>query len=371
MKWTRRGLLSAGVTALAGCSSDSEPGSQSANNTNETAAKPSQAVTRIGFVGDVMLGRSVNEQWVDSNPDGVWGSTLERLQSLDGLVFNLECCISERGRKWPDKGYYFRSDPDFAVPALQAANASIASIANNHILDFSETGLEDTRTHLTDAGIAHAGAGPDREAAFDPAVTEIDGLTVATIALTSRYRTYAATENEPGTAYVTLDQSASETRQPVETALERVREHDPDIVVASLHWGANWETAPEEKQRNFARWLVEHGVDIVHGHSAHVLQGIEVHQGRPIIYDAGDFVDDYIDKEGLYNKRSALFELIVREGSLAELRLTPVEIEDETAMIADEAATAWVRETVRDRSEPFETTVKRTGGRLSVPLGGE
>lgn len=371
MKWTRRGLLSAGVTALAGCSSDSEPGSQSANNTNETAAKPSQAVTRIGFVGDVMLGRSVNEQWVDSNPDGVWGSTLERLQSLDGLVFNLECCISERGRKWPDKGYYFRSDPDFAVPALQAANASIASIANNHILDFSETGLEDTRTHLTDAGIAHAGAGPDREAAFDPAVTEIDGLTVATIALTSRYRTYAATENEPGTAYVTLDQSASETRQPVETALERVREHDPDIVVASLHWGANWETAPEEKQRNFARWLVEHGVDIVHGHSAHVLQGIEVHQGRPIIYDAGDFVDDYVQKRDVHNKRSALFELVVTDGRLDRLQIRPTEIEYRAATMADFEANEWVRKTVRERSNALGTEVEGTDGTVSIPLGAE
>lgn len=370
MQWTRRGLLSAGIAALAGCSSTPERGSQRDDNTTETTAEPSQEATRIGFVGDVMLGRSVNEHWVDNDPTGVWGSTLERLRALDGLVLNLECCISERGEKWPDKGYYFRADPDFAVPALRAANASVASLANNHILDFSETGLADTRAHLTDADIAHAGAGPDRDAAFEPSVTEIGPLTVATIALTSRYETYAATENGPGTAHVTLDSSASETHQRVESALERARQQDSDLVIASLHWGPNWETAPADKQKTFARWLIEHGVDVVHGHSAHVLQGIEVHQGRPIIYDAGDFVDDYIDKEGLHNKRSAFFELVVREGSLEELRPVPVEIVDETAMIADETAAEWVHETIQERSNPFGTPVERTDRGLSVPLDG-
>jgi len=62
-------------------------------------------VTRIGFVGDLMLGRSVNERWVDDdNPENVWGSTLSRLQELDGLVGNLECCVSDRGTRWPNKG---------------------------------------------------------------------------------------------------------------------------------------------------------------------------------------------------------------------------------------------------------------------------
>ena len=361
-------MLAAGITALAGCSGASEPAGQSEDRVNETADEPSQATTRIGFVGDVMLGRSVNEQWADRNPAGVWGSTLKRLQGLDGLVVNLECCISDRGREWPDKVYYFRAAPDFAVPALQAANASVASLANNHILDFSETGLKDTRAHLTDATIAHAGAGPDRDAAFEPAVTEIGSLTVATISLTSRYETYAATENEPGTAHVTLDSSTSGTHQRVEKAIERAREQDPDLVIASLHWGPNWETAPADKQKTFARWLIEHGVDVVHGHSAHVLQGIEVHQGRPIIYDAGDFVDDYIDKEGYQNKRSALFELVVSNGTLDALRLVPVEIRDDTATMADPAPREWVRETITERSGAFGTTVERTSLGLSIPL---
>ena len=361
MTWTRRGVLAAGVAALAGCSRSTEQATRGPLGAGGVDAT-------VGFVGDVMLGRSVNDHWVDRNPEGVWGSTLDRLQSLDGLVLNLECCISDYDRRWPDKGYYFRADPTFAVPALRAADASVVSLANNHILDFRAPALADTRTYLDAAGVAHAGAGMDRSEAFEPAVAETGGLTVATVALTDQYQAYAASGDEAGTAYLTLDSSVSATRERVDAALERAREHDPDLVVASLHWGPNWETAPSNTQRSFARWLIERGVDVVHGHSAHVLQGIEVHQGRPIVYDAGDFVDDYIDKEGYQNKRSALFELVVSNGTLDALRLVPVEIRDDTATMADPAPREWVRETITERSGAFGTTVERTSLGLSIPL---
>ena len=123
-----------------------------------------------------------------------------------------------------------------------------------------------------------------------------------------------------------------------------------------------------------AEWLVDQGVDVVHGHSAHVLQGVEVYRGRPIIYDAGDFVDDYVDyvdREGVHNKRSALFELVVRDGDLDELRVEPTAIVDEAATLADPAISEWVRDTLAERSAAFGTDVEREDGRLTYPLGAE
>ena len=365
MTWSRRGFLATGVVGivgLGGCVSAprrSRPGPFDAGSTN----------ARIGFVGDVMLGRSVNDHWAGRDPAGVWGATLDRLRDLDGLVLNLECCISDRGEPWPNKTYSFRAAPAFAVPALEAAGASVASLANNHVLDFRVPALRDTLAHLDDADIAHAGAGPNRQAALAPAVVDAGGLTVATIGLTDRWPAYAATENDPGTAYARLDRSDPVTRSLVRDALKRANVHDPDLVVASLHWGPNWETSPAPTQVAFARWLIDHGVDVVHGHSAHVLQGVEVYRGRPIVYDAGDFVDDYVHKEGFHNKRSALFELAVTDGRLDELRLVPSEIEDETVTLADDDAAAWVREAIRERSKPFGTVVERVGDGVSVPLG--
>lgn len=358
MKVSRRGMLAATGASLAGCVG--APRGETKTCADETS--------RIGFVGDVMLGRSVNDRWVDRSPVGVWGSMRPRLDALDGLVLNLECCISDRGQRWPDKVFYFRANPDFAVPALEAVDASAAALANNHMLDFQETGLLDTLTHLDEADVAHAGAGPSRDAAFEPAIFETCDLTVAVLSLTEQWEAFAATDSTPGTAHLDLDPLNDETRTTVKNLLARTIDAEPDIVVASLHWGPNWETEPDTTQRAFAQWLVEQGVDVVHGHSAHVLQGVEVHEGRPIIYDAGDFVDDYIHKEGLHNKRSGLFELVVDDGDLQEVHVLPTVIESERANRATGEAAAWVEETIRDRSAPFGTTVTEAEEGVKIPL---
>lgn len=332
------------------------------------APVPGTTDARLGFVGDVMLGRSVNERWEEGPPAGVWGSTAEYLQSLDGLFLNLECCLSNRGQRRPGRTYYFRADPDWSVPALEAAETSFACLANNHVLDYGPIALDDTRTHLSAAGIAHAGAGPDRDAAIRPAIVEINGITIAVIAFTDQAPSYVAGGNTPGTAYIRIDGTSSWTHHLVTQALEQAHELDPDLVVASLHWGPNWEAVPRESQRTFARWLVDRGVDIVHGHSAHVIQGVEVYRGRPIIYDAGDFVDDYVVKPRLQNDRSFCFEVQVTDGRLAALRLVPVEIANEAVHQADEAAAAWLRERMRSLSEQFETTLLRDDTGLRIPL---
>jgi poly-gamma-glutamate synthesis protein (capsule biosynthesis protein) len=322
---------------------------------------------RVGFVGDAMLGRSVDRRWREADPAGVWGTALERLRGLDGLVANLECCIADGGRRWPDKTYYFRATPAFARPALRVAGVSAVTLANNHTLDFGATALRETRTHLDGAGVSHTGAGPDREAAFAPAVVEAGGLRVAVVGLTDRMAAYAAGDG-PGTAYLPLDPANPASRARVAGVLDRARARDPDLLVASLHWGPNWETTPDPGQRAFARWLVDRGVDVVHGHSAHVLQGIEVYRGRPILYDTGDVVDDYLDKAGYRNKRSGLFELVVRDGRLAELRVVPLRIADEQVGLAGGEAAAWVRRAVRERSAALGTRAERAGAGLSVSL---
>lgn len=358
---TRRDTLAAGVVCLSGCvTAPQKP--------DRTRSDTPSADARLGFVGDVMLGRRVNDRWTGQKAAGVWGSTLNRLRDLDGLFANLECCVSERGERWPGKTYYFRADPAFAVPAMKTAGTSVVSLANNHVLDFRAPALRDTRRHLTDAGIEHTGAGPDRDTALDPAVVDAGGLRVAVIAFTDRRASFAAGETEPGTAYATLAASDPSTRRVVGTALDRAEAHDPDLLVASLHWGPNWETAPDDDQEVFARWLIDRGVDIVHGHSAHVLQGIETYRGRPILYDCGDFVDDYIHKDDFHNKHSALFEIEVIDRTPERLRIVPIRIEHERATLASGGAAAWVREAMRERSERFGTTVERAGEGVSVPL---
>ncbi|MFB6150268.1 MAG: CapA family protein [Haloarculaceae archaeon] len=400
MGLTRRAVLGAGFAAAVGTHGTvAAPWGRECRPT-----VPGDVDATVGFVGDVMLGRGVNERWRRRSPGGVWDGLRERLDGLDGLVCNLECSLSDRGDRRPGGGYFFRADPGWAIPALSVANTSFASLANNHQLDFGPVALRDTLASLEREGIAHAGAGFDRAAAFAPAVTTIGDLRAGFVALTDRAPTDAAEAAErasdtsgetagtsggtagtsggtagtsggtaggsPGTAYVAMDPRNARTRRLVGRALGELARRDPDLVVASLHWGPNWEERPTRTRRLFARWLIDRGVDVVHGHSAHVLQGVETYCGRPIVYDAGDFVDDYLDKPSLPNKYGALFELAIADGRFEGVRAVPTRIESETVRPARGADAALVRERLRSLSTELGTTVEREpGGRgVWIPL---
>ncbi len=351
---------------------------------------------RIGLTGDVMLGRNVDrrQRHPSREPAAVWGDVCERLRSLDALVINLECCLSTRGEPWERtyRPFHFRADPSWAIPALEAAGVDCCALANNHVLDFEEPALVDTLDHLDEVGIARAGAGRTLDEALEPAVFEVDGgddagddagddgewtgdpggtdgLSIAVVSLTDNTPEYGAGADEPGTAHVDIDVDDERTRTRVETAMERARGAEPDLLVASLHWGPNMVTEPPPSFESFGRWLVDRGVDVVHGHSAHVFQGIEVHDGAPILYDAGDFVDDYAVDRELRNDRGFLFELHLDDDAVpAELRLVPTEIRDCSVHLADGDTATWSRERIRERSSPYGTTFERDGEELVLAL---
>lgn len=327
---------------------------------------------RVGLTGDVMLGRLVDEHQARRPVTGVWGDLLARLRKLDGLCINLECVLSTRGRPWrrTRRAFHFRADPDWAIPALDRGGVDVCALANNHVLDYEEEALLDTVAHLDDAGIARAGAGRTRGEALDPARLSIDDLQIAVVSLTDNTPEYAANETSAGTAHVRIDVDDGETRATVREALDRAKAADSDLIIASLHWGPNMETAPRDSFQTFARWLLKGGVDVIHGHSAHVFQGIEVVDGRPILYDTGDFVDDYAVDEEVRNDRSFLFELSVSEnGDPIELRLLPTEIHDFAVHEASSDAGKWSRERMRTLSEPFGTAFERDGEELVLRLG--
>jgi len=326
---------------------------------------------RMGFTGDVMLGRLVDEHQRTRSVAAIWGDMVDRLRGLDGLFVNLECCLSTRGEPWriTYHPFLFRADPDWAVPALETVGVDWCSLANNHVLDFGEPALLDTLDALADAGIAFSGAGHDRETAFEPVTVVIGDLTVTVVSFTDNTPEYAATDTSPGTAYVDIGDPSEAAREPVRDALEKARSRDTDLLVASLHWGPNMVTEPPEPFRRFAHWLVDEGVDVVHGHSAHVVQGIEVYRGAPILYDTGDFVDDYAVDAGLRNDRGFLFELTVdANGRPVELRLVPTEISDFAVHTAAPEAAAWIRQRMRERSEAFGTEFGSDGDHLVLDL---
>ncbi|MFC6756666.1 MULTISPECIES: CapA family protein [Haloarcula] len=321
----------------------------------------------LGFTGDVMLGRNVSERQGTRAVDAVWDGVLSRLQALDALFVNLECALSTRGRPWQRtrRPFHFRADPEWAVPALTAAGVDWATLANNHLLDFEESALLDTLDALSAADIAHSGAGRDEGEAWAPATVAVGDLTVAFVSATDNTPEYAAGPDSPGVARTALDDPTE--WETLATAVDNALVTDPDLLVASLHWGPNMTTEVFDHHHEVGHWLLDRGVDVVHGHSAHVFKAIEVADDGLLMYDCGDFVDDYAVDDALRNDHSFLFELTVSDaGTPQDLRLVPVEIRNCAVHLAAGDVARWCREAIRQRSREFGTAFEREGEALLV-----
>jgi poly-gamma-glutamate capsule biosynthesis protein CapA/YwtB (metallophosphatase superfamily) len=283
----------------------------------------------LAFTGDVMLGRLVNETLKTMQPEEVWGDVLPHLAQADLRIVNLECALTNHLQPWTrtEKMFHFRADPD-AVRVLQAARIDACALANNHILDYEERGLRDTLRMLNVAGIRHAGAGANAAEAAAPGMLEVQGAEhcrVALLSYTDNEPDFAAGAEHPGTNYleVSLQQ---EMLARIANGIAQARAQGADLVVFSNHWGANFVERPSAEFRSFARHVIELGADIYHGHSAHICQGIEIYQGKPILYDTGNFIDDYAVHPLLRNDRSCLFKLMFEHGKLCRIELLPVSL---------------------------------------------
>jgi len=281
----------------------------------------------LAFTGDVMLGRYVNEMLKTLQPDEVWGDLLPHLAQADLRIVNLECALTNHIRPWTRtwKMFHFRASPK-TVRVLQAARIDACMLANNHILDYGERGLRDTLRMLRLTGIRHAGAGTNAAEAAAPAMLDIPGASpcrVALLSYTDNEPDFAAGTGHPGTNYleVSLDE---ETLARIAASIAQARAQGADLVIFSNHWGANFVERPSPEFRHFARRAIELGADIYYGHSAHICQGIEIYQGKPILYDTGNFIDDYAVHPLLRNDHSCLFKMMFDHRKLCRIELLPV-----------------------------------------------
>jgi poly-gamma-glutamate capsule biosynthesis protein CapA/YwtB (metallophosphatase superfamily) len=282
---------------------------------------------KLLFVGDVMLGRLVNQMLRVKPPTYPWGDTLPLFREADVRLCNLECVISDRGTPWSatPKVFHFRSDAK-NVAVLNAAQIDAVSLANNHALDFSYEGLFDMLRHLEQAGIRFAGAGATSKEASAPIIWEVQGRKLGFIAFTDNEPGWAASEEQPGVWYVPMRVRGRQAQYLFEVVQQTKAE--VAYLIVSAHWGSNWGYTPPSEHRLFARALIDRGADIIFGHSSHVVRGIEVYQNRPIIYGAGDFIDDYAVDEVERNDQSFLFTIELNGTTLSRLLLYPTVIRD-------------------------------------------
>ncbi len=296
----------------------------------------------------------------------IWGDALGELALVapQARVVNLETSITRSDEHRPGKGIHYRMHPD-NVRCLTAAGIDVCALANNHVLDFSEAGLLETIDTLAAVGVRSAGAGRTLAEAHEPARVGIPGegrLFVFAFGDESSGTppSWAATDEAPG---INVLPDLSETT--ASEIVERVQsvKRPRDIVVASIHWGSNWGYQVPTAQQRFARWLIDGGVDIVHGHSSHHARAIELHRGKLILYGCGDFLDDYEGIGGYEEFRGDLalmyFPTVEPEtGQLEHLRMTPMQIRNLRLHRARAADAEWLAHTLDRISRPFGAQIK-------------
>jgi poly-gamma-glutamate capsule biosynthesis protein CapA/YwtB (metallophosphatase superfamily) len=314
----------------------------------------------VALAGDTMLGRGVAEQVQTAPPESlVAPEVVAAIAEADLFVLNLECCISDRGRPWPRPGkpFFFRAPPE-AIGLLRILGVDCVTLANNHALDFGAEALLDTLGLLDDAGIAHVGAGADLESARCPAVLHAGGFRMAVSAVSDHPDDFMATPHEPGIAYDELKDGVPEW---LVEQIDGFRSSGTARLVTP-HWGPNMTAAPLARVRKAATEFVGVGATLVAGHSAHVFQGVE----GPVLFDLGDFIDDYAVDPFLRNDLGLLFLVTLNEERPIRLEAVPLKLEYCFTRLADGEEARWIRQRFRDACAPFGTDVAEDGGRLVV-----
>jgi poly-gamma-glutamate capsule biosynthesis protein CapA/YwtB (metallophosphatase superfamily) len=309
---------------------------------------------RLALAGDTMLGRGVAQRLTEADPSSLVGAeVVEFAARADLFVLNLECCISDRGSPWPAPGkpFFFRAPPE-AVDLLTHLGVRCVTLANNHALDYGEEALADTIELLDRASIAHAGAGMDLEAARRPAV--LDGVEV--VAFSDHPEDFAASGDRPGIAFADLGQG-------LPGWIERtVRDSAADVTLVMPHWGPNMTPEPIPAVRKAAETLVGSGADLVAGHSAHLFHGVR----GCVLFDLGDFLDDYAVDPHLRNDLGLLWMVEVDRDGPRRLEALPLKLDYCFTGPAHGADAAWIGERFRAACEDLGTTVSQTDGILTV-----
>ena len=306
---------------------------------------------KLALAGDTMLGRGVAEHIAAAGTGSLFApEVVAAVHEADGVVLNLECCISDRGVPGVGRVFHFRAPPA-AVDALLELGVGCVTLANNHALDFGPEALLDTFGHLESAGIPWVGAGRDVDAARAPVVLETGGFRLGVIAVADHPARDAATADLPGIAFADL-------RSGVPAWLpQAIREVDADAVLVAPHWGPNMCSEPVPHVRAAAPALLDAGTTVIAGHSAHVFHGV----GRRVLYDLGDFVDDYAVDRTL---RNDLGLLVLVDLAGFQLEALPLKLEYAHTRLAVGDDFAWVRDRFRSACEAFGTDVTEVDGRL-------
>ncbi|HEX28823.1 TPA: CapA family protein [Candidatus Poribacteria bacterium] len=243
----------------------------------------------LAFLGEMTFTKEMEPLLEEKGAEFPFDGVREVLQSSDLTVGFLNSPITSSGEPDPDVRIPFRA-PISVARGLARGGVKLVSLATPHITDYGEEGIKETLDALDWYTVKTVGVGKNLEEARKPVTVSVKGIRVAFL------------------AYLRGDQFTSkyadlETPGPCPLAPEILEREIPkakkaaDLVVVMVHWGIGGRSkGVSEKQRFWAKMMLDLGADIVIGQQSHRLYGAELVNGKPVIYSLADFIFGLYDK---------------------------------------------------------------------------
>jgi poly-gamma-glutamate capsule biosynthesis protein CapA/YwtB (metallophosphatase superfamily) len=358
------------------------------------AANKDEARVTIAFTGDVVLSRPV---YIDGRlVDDEVGTVEQLLGSADIALASLLSPFSDRGAPIA-KMVTLRADPQLAGD-LGALGFTAMHLSNNHSMDLGEEGLVDTIENLRRHGVRAFGAGRNLEQATEGLVIQVGDRRVGLLAWSALLPAgTAAGADRAGVApldveiayefdplYLTEEPTYPPTvrstvrEASLAPALDRIRtlRREVDVLLVVAHWGIGVGDIMDEYMQPLGRALIDAGADAVLGTHPHSVYGVDFHDGRPIFYSPGLFIDqtprvgNSPDVDELYSKMSPdsyVAMLTFAPDRAVTIELVPTTLGDENLpVVASGDAAQRVLGRLRQMSKPYPTSFEPTGDRIVV-----
>ncbi|MCR4937419.1 MAG: CapA family protein [Lachnospiraceae bacterium] len=270
---------------------------------------------KILFTGDVFFNPSKDDKKLIID-DGI--KTL--FSSCDNICVDLESPVAGKNEKKLEGKISpcLKQDKERLITLFRSFGEGkpdriICDLANNHIMDYGEDGLKETKAMLDENRIAYTGAGRGREA-YAPLVLEKDGV-----------RTGIAAAAEPGFGCCSSEEETGFARYDSREYYRTIKKlkDECDFVIALVHAGLENETLPLPEIREHYRFLIDNGADMVIAHHPHIIQGKEDYKGKKIYYSLGNFIFDSSSGKGESNCRSIVLELDIKKENDIVIREIP------------------------------------------------
>jgi poly-gamma-glutamate capsule biosynthesis protein CapA/YwtB (metallophosphatase superfamily) len=199
---------------------------------------------------------------------------------------------------------------------LRRAGFHAMGLANNHALDFGPAALRDCTARLLGESIETPGVEGSKHGPYAPSFFSLpDGKKLALLAVSDVNRSSGA------------QIATASDRTKLGAAIRDARSH-ANLVVCLVHWGIENSQTITDKQRELARWLIDHGVDVVVGSHPHCVQPLDFYHGCPIAYSLGNLVFDGAPTVASWNRGALLEVRLNANARLSSATLIPIVLED-------------------------------------------